>query len=94
MRTVEAIAASAGLFGCAAVYAAAGHGVADRTAAVEEARVLELELVRAFQWLTGAFEHCYAMADTLDPHGLTANELHRSRVQLAQACAPASPIGE
>jgi hypothetical protein len=91
MRTFDAIAASAGLLGCAAVFATAHHGVVNQAAVAEDARALEFEIGRAFQWLAGAFERCYAMADTLEPHGLTSAEAHRARAQLAQACAPVNP---
>lgn len=89
MRTIEAIAASAGLLGCAVLYAATDHGLNSRDAEVvaEEARALEVELARAFLWLSGAFERCYALSDTLYGPDATMVEQSRARAVHLDACS-------
>lgn len=89
MRAIEAIAASAGLLGCAVLYAAADHGVNNRDAEIvaEEARALEAELARAFLWLSGAFERCYALSDTLHPPTAAIAAQSRLRAIQLDACS-------
>lgn len=89
MRTIEAIAASAGLLGCAVVYAATDHSLNGRQAdaVAEETRALEVGLARAFLWIAGAFERCHAMVEVADPSAATSAEVHRGRILQASACS-------
>ena len=90
MRTIDAIAASAGLLGCAVVFATSHHGltVRDSELLAEEARLFEAELGRAMLWIAGSFERCYAMADALGPAAGSPADQGRMRMHIAQACSP------
>lgn len=92
MRTIDAIAASAGLLGCAVMYAATDHSLesSNALAVADEARVFEAELARAFLWMSGAFERCYALSDTLYGPQASITEQSRSRALQLDACSAGS----
>jgi hypothetical protein len=83
MRTVDAIAATAGFLSCAVVYAATDHGLdaVQTSSLVQEAYVIEQDIGQGFAWLTGVFENCYHAGD-----GAPKADRPRLKLLVANAC--------
>lgn len=83
MRTVDAIAATAGFLSCAVVYAATDHGLDSVQAfsVVQETYAIEQDIGHGFTWLSGVFEHCYHAGD-----GAPKAERPRLKLLVANAC--------
>lgn len=83
MRTVDAIAATAGFLSCALVYAATDHGLdaVQAVSVVQETYAIEQDIAHGLVSLGGVFEHCYHAGDD-------APKAYRPRLKLlvANAC--------
>ncbi len=89
MRTIDAIAASAGLLACVLLINGNNQVVDTRDAEVlaAETVVLEADMQRAAVWASGAFSRCYDMAENAQPPTGEAEKDRKAQLVIVNACS-------